>query len=352
MDRVSLASRLENQKSYFAKLITHEQWRENPKLNQIYGTDGYAKSVQDTEYHLSYLAQSIAVENPQIFIHYIEWLKVLYKSLKIPLDLLKESLTQTKEFLISYFEVEGAPLIQEYFELGLRQMDAPIEELSSHLDTQLSLGDLAHQYLSALLRSERMTALQLIQDAVKKGISVQTLYLQVFEPCLREVGRLWQTQQISIAQEHYCTAATQFIMAQLYPLIFQAPRNGRRLIAACVGNELHEIGLRMVTDFFEMEGWDTYYLGANTPPSALIDYLRATQADILAISTTIPIHIRDVEELIRLVRKSYKGSDLKILTGGYPFNLYPDLWHKVGADGTAPNAAQAVVVAKTLLNLN
>ncbi|MCX8063213.1 MAG: cobalamin-dependent protein [Anaerolineales bacterium] len=349
---MSLASKLENQKSYFAKLITHEWWREKPSLSRVYGADGYTKSVQDTEYHLSYLAQAIAVENHQIFVHYIEWLKVLFRSLNLPLDLLEESLEQMRDFLLYYFKMEGAHLIGEYLELGIKQMESPVEELSSHLDPEKSLGNLAHQYFDALLRSDRITALQLIREAVAQGISIQDIYLQVFEPCLHEVGRLWQTQQISIAQEHYFTASTQFIMAQLYPLIFQSPRNGRRMVAACAGNELHEIGLRMVVDFFEMEGWDTYYLGANTPPSTLVDYLKSTQADLLAISTTIPIHIRDVEELIRLVRKSKVDSKLKILTGGYPFNLYPDLWQKVGADGTAPNAEQAVMVAHSLLNMN
>ena len=57
----------------------------------------------------------------------------------------------------------------------------------------------------------------------------------MFQLSLREVGRLWQMNQISVAQEHYCTAATQLIMSQLYPYIFSGERRNRTLIAAYAG---------------------------------------------------------------------------------------------------------------------
>jgi methanogenic corrinoid protein MtbC1 len=61
-----------------------------------------------------------------------------------------------------------------------------------------------------------------------------------------------------VAQEHYCTAATQLIMSQLSPRLFGRDRIGRRLVVTCVGDELYELGMHMVADFFEMEGWDAY----------------------------------------------------------------------------------------------
>ena len=69
-----------------------------------------------------------------------------------------------------------------------------------------------------------------------------------------------------MAQEHYCTAATQLIMSQLYPYIFTTGKNGRVLVGTCVSGDLHEIGVRMVSDFFEMEGWDTFYLAPTRRP--------------------------------------------------------------------------------------
>jgi methanogenic corrinoid protein MtbC1 len=173
--------------------------------------------------------------------------------------------------------------------------------------------------------------------------------MQVFQPSQLEIGRLWQINQMSVAQEHYCTAATQMIMSQLYHHIFGTPKNGRRLVAACVGNELHELGLRMVADFFEMDGWDTYYLGSNTPASSIVQTVFERQADVLALSATMTFHIKFVKDLIGQVRKADKSGKVKILAGGYPFQVDPQLWRQVGADGTAAGADSAINTINSLL---
>ena len=153
--------------------------------------------------------------------------------------------------------------------------------------------------------------------------------------------------QMSVAEEHFCTAATQLIMSQLYPNIFNTKKNGRRLVATGVGGELHEIGLRMVADFFEMEGWDTYYLGSNTPAPSIVRTLTERKTDILAISATMTFHVKLVAELIERVRAIDSGRHIKVMVGGYPFNIEPELWREVNADGYAPNAKQAILVANS-----
>jgi methanogenic corrinoid protein MtbC1 len=153
---------------------------------------------------------------------------------------------------------------------------------------------------------------------------------------------------LSVAQEHYCTAATQLIMSQLYPHIFETEKNGRTLVATCVAGDLHEIGVRMVADFFEMEGWDTFYLGANAPTACVLETLAERRADVLAISATITPHVRAVAGLIAAVRSSPAGRDIKIMVGGYPFNIAPDLWRRVGADAGARDALESIAVANQL----
>lgn len=221
---------------------------------------------------------------------------------------------------------------------------AIVETQAIHRDP--SLASLAQHYLEALLRGERHQATRLILDAVDRGTDVKDIYLHVFQPCQHEIGRLWQTNQVTVAQEHYCTAATQLIMSQLYSHIFNAERSGRRLVATCVGGELHEIGVRMVADFFEMEGWDTYYLGANTPAASILQTIVERQADILAISATMTFHVSAVSDLIRRVRATSSGRQVKILVGGYPFNISDGLWQKVGANGFARHAEAAITIAK------
>ena len=120
------------------------------------------------------------------------------------------------------------------------------------------------------------------------------------------------------------------------------------MVTTCVPGELHEIGARMVTDFFEMHGWDTYYLGANMPIESVINYLIDIKPQFLAISATMTYHLSSVEEMIRIVRSpSGTNPDLKIMVGGYPFKVVTGLWKIVGADGYAENAEEAVKLADT-----
>ena len=101
----------------------------------------------------------------------------------------------------------------------------------------------------------------------------------------------------------------------------------------------------MVADFFEMDGWNTFYLGANTPHDSVIATIVERQADVLAVSATISYHVEAVRDLITAVRQHPAAGRVKILAGGYPFNLDPDLWRKVGADGSASDAQQAITLA-------
>jgi methanogenic corrinoid protein MtbC1 len=104
----------------------------------------------------------------------------------------------------------------------------------------------------------------------------------------------------------------------------------------------------MIADFLEMEGWDTYYLGANSPTPAIVQALAERKAHVLAVSVTMTFHIRAVEELVAAVRASEAVRAVKIMVGGYPFNVEPELWRRVGADAYAPDASEAVAVAEGL----
>ncbi|MFP4312271.1 MAG: B12-binding domain-containing protein, partial [Nitriliruptoraceae bacterium] len=194
---------------------------------------------------------------------------------------------------------------------------------------------------------DRAGAVRLVTQAVAGGMPLEDLYLDVLAPTLREVGRRWQVGEISIAQEHLATATTQLAIAQLYPQLFMSPRNGRSIVVASVGGDLHEVGARMLADLFELRGWESTFLGANTPVEELVALVVDTAPDVLAISATLPTHVEQVRASITALRDA--GSDTIVLVGGRPFLQVTDLWRQVGADGTAPDARSAVEEATRLL---
>lgn len=340
---------IQKRRQEFAEEIVAKQYALQPDFWASFGEEGRIKSVRDAGYHLSYLAEAINAGDPSLFMDYIDWVRVLFAGLNFSDEHLVATLECTAAALQKGLTSPMAAVAQEYLDAALHQVQTAPSTLPPFVKEEEPLGALARQYLEALLRGERHRASQLILQTIDEGVSVKDIYLHVFQRSQYEIGRLWQLNQVSVAEEHYVTAATQLIMSQLYPRIFSNDKNGLRLVAACIGGELHEIGIRMVADFFEMEGWDTYYLGANTPPESIVETVETRQADVLAISATMTFHVGAVANLIEQVRDTEAGRQAKILVGGYPFNVSSVLWERLGADASAPNAQEAIVVADRLV---
>lgn len=345
---ITISKLIDDKREYLVTAITDQYYQEYPDLNQRYGKDVRHHILQDNRYHLTYLAEAVAAGHPSLFANYIGWAKVLLNGMNIPAEELAKNLNLLRTVLKNELKEPGIELIEDYIEQGLHQLPALPVELPSFIHEDQPYAALARQYLDLLLAGDRRAASKLILDVVQnQNVSIKDIYLNVFQHSQYEIGRLWQMNRISVAQEHYCTAATQMIMSQLYPFIFSNDKCDKTMVATCVGGDLHELGIRMVADFFEMAGWDTYYLGANTPTPSVIDELKERTADLLTISVTMTFHVRAAESLIKAVHSECQN--VKIMVGGHPFNLEPSLWQQLGADAYSCDAQQAIDVANNLI---
>lgn len=203
------------------------------------------------------------------------------------------------------------------------------------------------RYLDALLAGSRREAFGVIELARAEGLGIRGLYLDVFQPAMRDIGRLWQENRITVADEHLATAITQAAMARLYQELFQAlPDPGPLLVAACADNERHELGLRMICDVLEMDGWDTVFLGASVPVEDLVEMVRIRRPQVVALSASIAPHVGRVREAIRAIRGTEGGAAPLIAVGGRAFMDDPDLAERLGADLTAKDAVEAAELLK------
>jgi len=332
-----------------AEAVTARHYERNPDLVTRWGEAGREKCVQDAAYHLSYLSEALAAGSPALFVDYVAWAKVVLSGRGIPEADLAANLEVLREVLHRELPPRLGEAAGAYVATGLEHLPFLPSSLPSVFAAGLPLADLAQRFVAALLDGDRRAASAMILAAVDGGTPLKEIYLHVFQRSQREIGRLWQMNRLSVAQEHFCTAATQLIMSQLYPLLFSAERKGRTLVATCVSGDLHEIGVRMVADFLEMEGWDTFYLGADVPAASVVRTLIDRRADVLAVSATMTFHLRAVEALIAAVRAAPQARHVKILVGGYPFNADPDLWRTIGADACAADAEESLAAAERLV---
>ena len=345
-------SRLINeQKQILAQAIVTAQYQRQSAEWSRYGQAHMATSVRDTGYHLDHLAQAIELDSLPLLIEYSAWCKTLFVHLQLPRETLEVTFECMREVLQRQLPADAAAVAGSYIDAVLQNLPNVSTALPSFLLPDAPFTELAHAYLAALLQYQHHIAHQLIRNAVAQQVRIQDIALHIFQVCQREIGRLWQTRQINVAQEHYATAVTQNIIAQLYPQIFAygLAVKKHRVLIACAEGELHELGARILADFFEMDGWDTTFIGANTPTSGILELVKTLQPDLLCLSATTSMHLNQISRIITLVRALATPHPLPILVGGYAFNQVPNLWQQIGADGYAIDAQQTLLVAHEMV---
>ncbi|NCA76906.1 MAG: cobalamin-binding protein [Alphaproteobacteria bacterium] len=345
----TIKGKLNGMKSWLPEKILEAHFALRPDMAARYTDHQKTNFKNDVTWILSFLGEAVWAGQPALFEEFSSWLRTFLSSVKVPMKDVAESYNLIGDQMRAVLDADEAELVIAALARGRKKL-LETEGTLSIPACETMLDPMAARYLESLLIGDRNTALELVLNAVKQGMKVRDVYLNVFQPVQYEIGRLWQNNRISVAQEHFCTAATQLVMSQLYPYLFTGEKKNKKMITTCVPGELHEMGARMVTDFFEMSGWDTYYLGANMPIAGVIRFIGEIKPKIIAISATMTFHLTAVEEMIRAIRSSPSTpTDMKILVGGYPFRVAPELWRQIGADGFASGAQDAVDIAEKLI---
>ena len=172
-------------------------------------------------------------------------------------------------------------------------------------------------YLDNLLSGRRAECGEFVEQLISEGWGMRDLYLKLFHQSLYDIGILWEQNQISVAAEHLATAVTESLLTLVYPAVFGAERMGKRIVVSCVANEFHQIGAKMIADVCELNGWDSYFLGANTPSDALIDLLDRVRPHLLGLSLSVYFNLSRLLEVIEQVKERFP--DLPIIAGGQAF---------------------------------
>jgi methanogenic corrinoid protein MtbC1 len=141
---------------------------------------------------------------------------------------------------------------------------------------------LVHDFLQNLLKGNRPNCSAIAKQYLAQNHSVMDLYEEVFKVALYEVGRLWETNRITIATEHIATAITEGILNEFLEQIISGKRYNKKVVVACVEKEQHQVGIKMVADVFEMKGWESIFLVTGIPVIELVRFIRDLHPDLLA----------------------------------------------------------------------
>lgn len=208
------------------------------------------------------------------------------------------------------------------------------------------LTSLRDRYLKAQLAGDRREALRLIVDeGLATGISVGSLQSDVIQAAQHEIGRLWQRNVVSIAQEHMATAISQLVLSALFERAKPQPRLGKKLVLACVEGELHDLPARLVADVLDVDGFDVRFLGANVPHDDLIKAIVSERPDVIGLSVTMTFNVTSLRTAIARTREVTPNP---IFVGGHALGWSSELAEELGVEMGGTSTDEVVATARRL----
>lgn len=213
-----------------------------------------------------------------------------------------------------------------------------------------SIDDLQQHFLQAQLAGDRRRAMELVTNARASSLfSAHEIRMRVIRAAQEEIGRLWQRNEISIAQEHMATAISQLALAELFRHEPPPRPNGRKVIVACVDGELHDFPARLVADELDVAGFDVRFLGPSVPLDPLLSFIAREDPDLLVISATMAFHADNVRAAVSRIRSIAPG--LPIAVGGQVCEWVDSLGRELELELFGCDAAELVRGARSLLRI-
>lgn len=202
------------------------------------------------------------------------------------------------------------------------QLTQPLSFIKHNLQTFLqhaeittgALSEAQQEFVNLLLEKRRRDSTEFIIALVEKGSQPVDLCSTLIMPALRQIGWLWQKNQISIADEHAATEICRYIIFRLCDSIPRKKILDYKALVSCVPGEEHQLGAEMLSSHLESEGWTVYYVGHSTPENDSIAVISKHKPDVVFLTATLVSNLPQTVEFSKKLRETTPGT--KIILGG------------------------------------
>lgn len=341
---------LEASASGYAAAAASALLREHDAIRSQYGPGAMASWKSYFVQRLLELAAAVRVGEPKLFAARIVWQQKAIAARESNPDDLRQGLLSLKAALATELPSDLRDSVGQYLQAGLDALDTEPEPEPSGLDPDDAYDALALKYIAACLEGDPGRAIHLVLEAAHKDLSIQEIYLKVLFPAQKEIGRMWHAAEVSVAEEHVVTETTRRAMVLLAHEHSTSADTGKTILAATVAGDAHDLGIRAVTDFFQVAGWRAISMGSDVPVVDLANAVKFFNAELVVLSTTLTTQLKDLQTSIESIRAAC-GHDVKIVVGGHAFVDLPELWKSTGADGYAADPSEAVELGTALVGL-
>jgi dimethylamine corrinoid protein len=203
---------------------------------------------------------------------------------------------------------------------------------------------------NAVLELDEERAVALSKEALERGYDAWETVEHGLIAGVNRAGKLFDEEEYFVPELLIAADAMYAGLAILRPHIKeQFTGISRKVVIGVVQGDTHDIGKNLVRIMLEVAGFEVHDLGRDVPPRKFVERAVEVKADIIALSTLMTTTMERMGEVIGILEEENLRSRFKVIVGGSPLSqAFAD---RIGADGYAPKAAQAVQLAKRLSGL-
>lgn len=189
-----------------------------------------------------------------------------------------------------------------------------LEEIKTRLADSEPIERVGSRLAAELLRGDHGEATRIVLSEEERGIALSTIYGDLIQPALTEVGARWSAGILTVSQEHEITELMRDLIAETSLRRISQIFDGPIALAACVEGERHEIGLRMIGGLLRAHGWTVHYLGSDIAAPFLIEAVARRNPNVVLLSATIEERLPSLQTSVAAIRQS--GHNPFVIAGG------------------------------------
>jgi len=120
-----------------------------------------------------------------------------------------------------------------------------------------------------------------------------------------------------------------------------------KILVGTVHGDMHDIGKNMVITMLRGVGFEIQDMGVNVPTERIVEQVSEYQPDIVGLSALLTTTMPEMKKVIDLLKTRGLRGSVRVMVGGAPVN--EKFAKDIGADGYAPDAGEAVPLARELI---
>ena len=206
-------------------------------------------------------------------------------------------------------------------------------------------------YNESIIDTDREQALEVVNNALKGGISPEDIVFKVVSSALKQSMQTINIQETNLAQHYLTSQIAVEVTEQMIPKFKKLPKIEGRMVIGTAFGDLHSLGKRIVTGCLTASMIEVSDLGVNVPAEEFVESAIEQNAHIIGVSTMM-VHTAKGENgpsgVRQLLKKQKLENRIKLIVGGAPYHFDSELYKVVGADAWSEDGIKAT---STIINL-